>query len=897
MDKREQHKKNEKLRLYKNIRNQNLSKNRYAKIIVSKIFKTYSDALRRQFKIEISRKNSKYIKIIKDVLINSGLNIDKISATVITITLNKCYQNQGYKYNHLCQAISNTIQKEIILKKLLEIPDAKNSIYIFNKDLKRQKKSDVIKQQLYKNYIKRLENEYAVHTTLDYETKSIISSYLLQILINSTGLIKIRKDTVVNKKSSLPKKVCYINSAYKNEINKILELYTDKFASTRTVDDYIGFEKVIKQYDMEKDYNEYILNSNLYFNIDKKETIKHKPKKYIDSINKANRVKYKINSQLLTYIQKIIYNDVNSRRILFDNEKHNKTYIDKEIFKSPTLKSYHNNDTKMKRIKELRYKIRKQRINYFSINRAISTKALIEKDIENLFYKLVDNRDKESASKLFIGADTLYDDLVEYDEYKRESKKYRKSISIEFEKIKHSRDKEIKNTQTLSFVNKYLSSLDYFTFDHKIDFRGRLYTASSTFSYQQEDLQRGLIQYKETAKIGNDTNFAYLIIQLCNHYGIKGNYDTMFKFFYNNLTSIINLFYYISLELPHSFNNINFDKEINSFDKAQSSDVYTIHNSTRDFVVECGDKIQFLSIAQHIAEIYRLSIQQNKPVKEIIKDYKIGNILYFDACNSAIQHSALLIRDKQLMKYTNLIYDNQDTIFDIYLELLNRFKDKVNSKIVNDLITRKDIKKFCMTIVYNSKKIAVKEEFFYMLLSKVLSSPSHYNNIKDKLYVFCNKITNSFIDMLFNDFSKKAFKGINDSKEYISSIYIQKKEKSGLFEEKNTFNFNLINYYTKDNYREIKYNLNTEKIRIYMKNKSDIFDKVKAKNAFNANYIHFKDAEHLMRVINNFDSDITTIHDCFGCKISDVLELNEVIREQLGNMYGIDIRKTPYSFY
>ena len=87
-----------------------------------------------------------------------------------------------------------------------------------------------------------------------------------------------------------------------------------------------------------------------------------------------------------------------------------------------------------------------------------------------------------------------------------------------------------------------------------------------------------------------------------------------------------------------------------------------------------------------------------------------------------------------------------------------------------------------------------------------------------------------------------------------------------------------------------------EVIRIYSLEKNDKIDNIKTKNSFNANYIHFKDAEHLVRVMDD-DYDITTIHDCFGTDIENVFKLNYKIRKELGDMYDIDLTKTPYSFY
>lgn len=798
---------------YSKQKNKQFSDFHLSKRVIEKFFHTYKKHLEKQFDILENKKRTKNVKILSDLLDN--LSLDEIAIISITTAINYTADKgiSGIKYNNLCQTISHRLDKEIKFK---ELKRNKKAYQEFQQELNFH--NSISDEKVITDIIStKIINNYNIKSNLTEESKALIGSFLLHIIIKSTGAIKIRKESNKNSKSN-NLKVCYLNQVIINEILHLIDLTFEQY-NVNINNEYLTFDK-------HYEYNDYsFIKSNKPSN--------STPKPYLNAINKLNKTEYKINSGLLDRILEL--REYFPKSGLFVNLKD----IDLDVYRSQKFLNYVNTD-KYDEVKRNKYFAKQIRQKYFA-NQPIKIKK------EFLYHYR--NENKTKAMILFDGAKEYYEALDLNKDYHVEYKKYAKSKINAINYNRKNKQKLFKEIFTLNKCNKLKDQS--FHFIHECDFRGRVYTKNKRFSYQSNDLQRSLIQYNDSFEITSD-NIDYLLLYMSNSYGIKGTIQERIKWTIKHKNEILNI----------GGKNV---KEIQKND------------------------IQFMEMAKEPFQFINCCIEYYNYINN--KFYNSSIIIYSDGSCNAIQHTALITQNQELLLKTNL--KNVDECYDFYSEFLEFLLDNLPQKFNNykQYINRSLVKKPVMTYIYGASNFGISnriaEDIFELCQSK-----QDFSGMGG-CYIIANEITK-----LFFRYIKECFPVVEKLKRELSEII---KENDYNYSYINNLGFEIKNEYYESNIKEIKYNLDNEKIRVYYNtNKSNKIDKSKSLNSYNANYIHSKDAEHLVRTVNAFKhNQITTIHDSFGTSIDKVQELNKVLRKELYDMYdGFDdeILISPHSF-
>lgn len=481
-----------------------------------------------------------------------------------------------------------------------------------------------------------------------------------------------------------------------------------------------------------------------------------------------------------------------------------------------------------------------------TVNKMASVKYIINKDVFDIISKKVYYKANGERLILFnIHEET--DKLAKYNK----DKNYVKHYEITSHNSRHLYEISVLNIASLMYNCEEI----YFT--NFIDWRGRIYTSSSTLNIQGGEIARALLLLKD-GEVLNEDGVNSLKIYLANAYGL----DKRSKFYRLNWV------------------NTHLDE--------------IIATPENDLWLKADEPLMFLACA------LELKGYLNNP-KEFVSRLPI----LLDATCNGLQHLSGMTCDIHLAQRVNItkssIYDNPR---DIYSELLPAIEEKIKFLIQEDSsysnlkylkITRKLVKRGIMTITYGVTKKGI--------LEQLLSEHFYLAGIVDKHYVYKAKDENigdvGWTNRDLRALSEIIYNVLFDSHEVLKNfmIYfdnivdmlnklelpIQWITPSGLLLTQKYIKFTKYDITTAIRGIKPKKITLRKPARDDEKAKNVVINKEKQMNAFIPNFIHSFDAAHvvsiLMKIEKSYKFNILTIHDCFGCQANYAELLAEIVKE------------------
>lgn len=430
------------------------------------------------------------------------------------------------------------------------------------------------------------------------------------------------------------------------------------------------------------------------------------------------------------------------------------------------------------------------------------------------------------------------------DQQKSEFLKWKEKSASVYRKEKTRSAKYMEEFRTLQQANKYkLFKAFYFTIG--LDFRSRVYYNSSLLNPQGNDLQKSLLRFSASQKIGRDGKF-WLAISGSGHLG--------------------------------------YDKTCNEdrykYIKSIEPDIIRYAEDSIRFTGWAGaeNPWQFLSFCQEWRSIHEWELFGNKA-----STYKSDYIAYFDASCSGLQHLSAMIGDTETARHVNLIKSSEPR--SIYLFVVDKIVKALNhmlkSKIVNlwgKVGIEKDLTKIpVMTIAYDAKMQTFEKAVIKYLdeyedkHGKVFNKTIKHEAVKFMSKLLWNTIKGEVKSAkLVMDYLKKVTWVISSKNK--PSIWITPTGFIVIHEELSSKLTRLRSQMLGGTYFTVKTNL-------------DKIDKYKMSSSVSADVIHSQDASHLMFIVVEFEGDISVIHDSYGVHLNRVRELKNVYLITFKDMY------------
>jgi len=235
--------------------------------------------------------------------------------------------------------------------------------------------------------------------------------------------------------------------------------------------------------------------------------------------------------------------------------------------------------------------------------------------------------------------------------------------------------KALLTVKIFSVADTY-EQFDEFYFPMQYDWRSRIYPVPEGLNYQQNDLAKGLLQFKNGRALGSQEAIDKLAIHGANMFGKdKDTLENRIKWVQENEEAII-----ATAEDPHN----HYDFWANG----------------------ASEPVQFLAFCFE----WNNFCKANKSLEFISH-----TICYSDCTNSGLQIFSALLKDEVGGKAVNLI--PKETVQDVYGEVAKKtleFLEKEPDSLLKDIwqeygITRKTTKKVTMCIVYGLTQFSCRE--------------------------------------------------------------------------------------------------------------------------------------------------------------------------------------------
>ena len=403
-----------------------------------------------------------------------------------------------------------------------------------------------------------------------------------------------------------------------------------------------------------------------------------------------------------------------------------------------------------------------------------------------------------------------------------------------------------------------------FYFPLQYDFRGRIYCVPEGLNYQQNDLAKGLLVFRNGKKIGTQLAVDRLAVHGANMYGHdKDILQNRIKWVNDNEKSIIQ-----SAEDPHG----NYE-----------------------FWAEASEPAQFLAFCFEWNDF----VKSGKSL-----DFVTNLICYSDCTNSGLQIFSALLKDETGGNAVNLVPSNK--VQDVYgevanatLDLLDAEPDSQMKKIWMDYgINRKTTKKVTMCIVYGLTQFSCRK-YIQQHLEEMQEDgikdipfstdrnpiPGVPNIFKGTAYL-SRFVWKALDDVIIS--AKEAMKWLQDTSKLVAENGM-----SVVWTTPTGFKVQLVcpvletkrinTYMGEKIYRpkSRKYTPDIRKTTIALD--PDKIDKRKVANSISPCFVHALDGAVLQKAvcrangygINNF----ACVHDSFGVLATDVQLMNQSLRE------------------
>jgi len=383
---------------------------------------------------------------------------------------------------------------------------------------------------------------------------------------------------------------------------------------------------------------------------------------------------------------------------------------------------------------------------------------------------------------------------------------------------------------------EFLAKQERFWTPCNIDFRGRVYGVPH-FNFLREDHVRSLFLFADGEPVGSSLH--WLEVAVANHKGIKGTWGERLAWAAKERELIRAV-----AENP-----------------AATFDLWGGADDPFSFVAACMELV----------------------AAERDRGYNTRFPVLLDGSNNGVQHLALITRDEGAGPLVNLI--DMERPADIYLAVADRVRRRLEASgepmarwwLAEGRLTRALVKRPVMTFAYGVTESGAKDQ----VVAEYKRTHGWVDGLSDKARYLARHILRASTELLPR--AAAAMRYIRDLTDHCT----------GRGEPLRWFSptgLPVVNRYHKPNTRTVEMPLRGVRVRYKVATNwsSEILNH-KARNAAPANFVHSRDAAHLIRAVNGAAregiTNVVCVHDCFGTIAPRSQRFQNILRTELARMY------------
>ena len=410
----------------------------------------------------------------------------------------------------------------------------------------------------------------------------------------------------------------------------------------------------------------------------------------------------------------------------------------------------------------------------------------------------------------------------------------------------------------LLYFGDFYSKRGHHHLVHGIDFRGRLYPTTSALNYQGRDVERALCQFKEAKPIGEGA--AWYLVHGANAYG---------------------------------YDKCTFEERV-AWVHQHAREIIAVHEDPIEnrWWVEADKPWLFLAWCMEAGEYLQ------NPTPQFVSQLPIS----MDGSSNGIQIYSLLLRDEVGGAATNCMpVDNPADIYQLVADETTRLlvqeveQQGENAvfadcwlKIAGGALPRKATKRVVMTEPYSSTMYARQHYVSEYYWDQVRGSAIENTPFPPKqTYRACWWLAEKISEALRNTAtaSSRAMAWMRDVCAVANSQgkHLEWTAPTGLLVKQ---------HYCKSTTRQVELT-GTRKVKVYLRDTTDLVDPNKSANGFCPNFVHSLDAAAATMTVNAAAAegitDLMMIHDSFGCHASHAPRLAYILRDVYSSIFTEDL--------
>ncbi|MES9824731.1 MAG: DNA-directed RNA polymerase [Candidatus Thiodiazotropha endolucinida] len=380
-------------------------------------------------------------------------------------------------------------------------------------------------------------------------------------------------------------------------------------------------------------------------------------------------------------------------------------------------------------------------------------------------------------------------------------------------------------------------------FPHYLDFRGRMYTHSTTLSSQGNDLSRSLLDFKLKKPLGSSGRLDLYAYGFKLFSGKQANKSTCMRWIQKHNKDILSC----------------------------AKDPFNTH-----FWRDAKKPLHFLRFALEFLNVYNKS-----------DDVLSCMPVHIDGSANVYQHLIAMCGDESNAPVVNL-YDSDDGPYDLYDFIVTRVihdltaRDNVYAThwLESSLLTRNFLKKSIIAYIFGSGIYGISELFL-----KYLNTLTNHIDGNANLTALSNPNGARYLALAVVDNIKKQLPLVNQLLKYIKDVTHYYVKYHGHIPWVSSNNFEVSKIYKKSDKHDIRINFLGTPIKCIYRSENNVgvIDTKKYVNSTPANLIHSIDAAHAQRIITEvIDNDIQSIsciHDSFATHAHDISDLRLIINK------------------
>jgi len=466
-----------------------------------------------------------------------------------------------------------------------------------------------------------------------------------------------------------------------------------------------------------------------------------------------------------------------------------------------------------------------------------------------------------------LNKDELFKDFVvksreEMDKLKATSEeafiKEKRQLKIRHDNWARNVSKRSGFLKQIMIAEKFLNE-DAIWFCYTAEWRGRINCVQSHVSPQANDVGKGLLLFKNGMPLLTDIAVEWFMIHGAGCYADQTS------------------------EIDNTVDKLSFQERIDWVLRHEAEIIASANDPfNAEFWTKADKPITFLAwcfeYSDWVASGKSLDFVTNIPVA-------------LDGSCSGLQHMSAMMADKVCAQFVNLTKSHSPE--DVYRKVAEALEPVVITdakqgnkfaKMWQHQCNRGTTKSAVMTFVYGAKDRTYTKQLMDLLQKHEDKGKNYINTLDENPWEACQYMKDRIVEAM-----SEVIKSGVDFMDWTQEL-------AGIFADLNL----PIKWTTPDGVEIVQSYRRMEEKRIntYWGNtvfrpvsrvaSETVSDKRGMKNGLSPNFVHSYDACHLRTVINEFDHDITVIHDSFGALPQVAGELHVTLRRTFKEMYETD---------